>query len=82
MPARKEGNSMMRIFRMKKMLDRLEMEGRMGEVEPEDIELMKKLDGKEGNDYNWASFVNGEPLVWIEKGDGNPGAYVALCDCD
>jgi len=82
MPARKEGNSMKRVFHMQKMLDRLEREGRMNEVEPEDIELMKKLDGKEGTDYNYCSFVYGEPLVWIEKGDENPGAYVALCDCD
>lgn len=73
---------MMRTFRMKKMLDRLEAEGRMNEVQPEDLELMKKLDGKQGNDFNWASTVRGEPLVWIEKEEETPGAYVALCDCD
>ena len=73
---------MIRTFRMKKMLDRLEAEGRMNEVQTEDLELMKKLDGKQGSDYNWASVVRREPLVWIEKGEENPGAYVALCDCD
>ena len=73
---------MVRVFRMKKMLDRLEREGRMNEVEPEDLELMKKLDGKEGSDYNYRSFVYDEPLVWIAEGEGNPGAYVNVCDCD
>ena len=74
---------MERTFRMSKMLARLEKEGRMGEVTPEDLDLMKKLDGKVGNDYNWQSFVNNLPLVWIEKCEEVPsGAYVNVEDCD
>ena len=74
---------MERTFRMAKMLARLEKEGRISEVESEDLELMKKLDGKVGNDYNWESFVNDRPLVWIEKCEDVPtGAYVALVDCE
>ena len=37
---------MMKTFRAKKMLDRLEREGRMNEVTPEDLDLIKRLDGK------------------------------------
>ena len=73
---------MERTFRMQKMLDRLEREGRSHEIQPEDFELMKKLDGKKGNDYNWRSFVYGEDLVWIEADEDQDGAYVALCDCE
>lgn len=69
---------MLKTFRMKKMLDRLKREGRMNEVTEEDIEMMKKLDGKVGNDYNWESVVNGVPLVWIEEGE----TYVNIADCD
>ena len=78
---------MERIFRASKMLTRLENEGRMNEVTADDMALIKFLDGKHGNDYNWASFVKGEPLVWIEGGDtfdGKPfeGTYVNEVDCD
>lgn len=74
---------MERTFRMSKMLARLEKEGRMHEVTDEDIALMKQLDGRVGNDYNWQSFVYDDPVVWIEKGNGlEHGAYVALADCE
>lgn len=73
---------MERIFRAKKMLDRLEKEGRMSEVTAEDRKLIEILDGKVGNDYNWESFVNDNPVVWIEADEDQNGTYVALCDCD
>lgn len=73
---------MIRIFRAEKMLTRLEREGRMNEVTKEDLDLIHFLDGKEGNDYNWQSVVNDEPLVWIEKDGDFNGVYVALVDCD
>ena len=73
---------MERIFRMQKMLDRLEKEGRLHEARPEDLELMKKLDGKKGTDYNWQSVVRGENLVWIALDEECGGAYVAMCDCE
>lgn len=69
------------VFSAEKMLKRLEEEGRMNEVRKEDRELMEKLDGKVGNDYNWESFVHDKNLVWIEKGPDNPGAYVCREDC-
>ena len=79
---------MQRTFRAEKMIARLTEEGRMNEVGDSDMALIKFLDGKKGNGYNWESFVNGNPLVWIsasdEKFEGKKfdGAYVALCDCD
>lgn len=78
---------MTKTFRAKKMLDRLEREGRMHEVRPEDYALMMFLDGKEGSDYNYQSFVHDQPLVWIAGGgdfEGKPfkGAYVNTEDCD
>ena len=69
-------------FSKEKMLARLTKEGRMHMVEPEDLALMDKLDGKIGNDYNWESFVNGNNLVWIPADDElEEGAYVCRADC-
>ena len=79
---------MERTFRADKMLQRLEKEGRMSEVIVEDRAFMQFLDGRKGNDYNWESFVNDNPLVWIDGTDEEfncekfEGTYVALCDCE
>ncbi len=79
---------MERVFKGEKMLARLEKEGRMSEVRDCDFALIRFLDGKVGNDYNWESVVKGSPLVWIEgsdeifEGEKFEGAYVALCDCE
>lgn len=73
---------MERIFRAEKMLARIKKEGREHLLDAESLELMKKLDGKKGDDRNWESFVKDEPLVWIPAGDDHDGAYVALCDCE
>ena len=73
---------MERTFRKQKMIDRLTREGRINEVRPEDYELMDKLDGCVGNDYNYRSVVFDDPLVWIEETEEHPGAYVGLQDCD
>ena len=73
---------MERIFRAKKMLDRIHREGMDHMLREEDIELINFLDGKTGNDYNWESFVHNRPLVWIPEEEGFDGAYVALVDCD
>lgn len=79
---------MERTFRANKMLARLEKEGRIDEVRDEDRAFMEFLDGRKGNDYNWESFVNDNPLVWIEGTDEEfegrkfTGAYVALADCE
>lgn len=40
-------------FRKKKMLDRLEAEGRMDLVGPDELACMDQLDGLTGTDYNW-----------------------------
>lgn len=73
---------MERTFRKQKMIDRLTREGRINEVTREDYELMDKLDGCVGNDYNYRSVVFDDPIVWIEETDEHPGAYVCLQDCD
>lgn len=77
---------MERTFRAKRMLDRVEQEGLTDHLDKGMTELIWKLDGKKGNDYNWESFVNGSPLVWIPAealpDEDFTGTYVALCDCD
>lgn len=73
---------MIRVFRAQKMLDRIKREGLENELDDEMLALIKKLDGKKGNDYNWESFVNDKPLVWIEADEDQDGTYVALCDCE
>lgn len=76
---------MLRTFRAEKMLKRVKAEGKEHLLDEETVALIKSLDGKQGSDYNWESFVNGQELVWIEPGalGGDfKGAYVALCDCD
>ena len=73
---------MKRTFKKQKMIDRLTNEGRINELTTEDYKLMDLLDGKEGTDYNWESFVNDRPLVWIfAKEIEGGGAYVGLQDC-
>lgn len=69
-------------FSKDKMLARLENEGRMHLVGPEELALMDKLDGKVGNDYNWESVTKGENLVWIPADeDLEEGEYVCRLDC-
>ena len=77
---------MERVFRAEKMLKRVHDEGLEEYLDDGIVELIHKLDGKVGQDYNWESFINDNPLVWI-SGDALPdedfeGTYVALCDCD
>ena len=69
-------------FRASKMLDRIKREGREHMLDKASLELIHKLDGKTGTDYNWANYVNDEPLVWIPAGDGYEGTYVNVADCD
>ena len=71
-----------RIFRMQKMLDRLEKEGRIGDVTPDALEIMKKLDGQVGTDYNWQSVVNDEPLVFVRCDAIPEGTYVNYADTE
>lgn len=73
---------MERTFRAKKMLERIKAEGKQDMLDEGTVEFIKMLDGKVGNDYNYRSFVYGEPLVWIEKDEDQDGTYVALCDCE
>lgn len=76
---------MMRTFRADKMLARVKAEGKEHLLDEETVALIKSLDGKQGSDYNWESFVNDNPLVWIapeELGGDFKGTYVALCDCE
>lgn len=73
----------MLVFRKKKMLARLEKEGRIDQICNKDYELMEKLDGKEATTYCWANIVNDEPLAWIAD-DSLPdgGVYINIADCD
>ena len=73
---------MERIFRMSKMLARLEKEGRASEVTPQIMSIMRQLDGRTGTDYNWQSVVGDEPLVLINDDDVPQGLYVNVDDCD
>ena len=74
---------MNRVFRMSKMLARLEKEGRTNEVTPEALEFMKLLDGRVGTDYNWQSVVHDENLVYITGKDiPHGGAYVNFNDTE
>lgn len=74
---------MLRTFRAEKMLKRIEKNSEaMKYLDDEMRELILKLDGKQGNDYNWESVVMGNPLVWIEADEDTSGTYVALVDCD
>ncbi len=73
---------MNRTFRMNKMLARLEKEGRLSEVTTQIMELMTRLDGRTGTDYNWQSVVGDEPLVLIRDDDFPHGVYVNVDDCD
>lgn len=74
---------MKKVFRMDKMIARLKAEGRIHMVDDDAYAMMKKLDGKVGDDYNWQSVVRDEPLVWIAPQDGlDEGAYVNVVDCD
>lgn len=73
---------MLKTFRAKKMIERVKREGLGHLLDDATLELINKLDGEQGNDYNWESVVKGEDLVWIEKTDEHDGVYVALCDCD
>lgn len=75
---------MLRTFRAKKMIDRIERNPELlGYLDSETREFILSLDGKQGNDYNYMSFVRGEPLVWIElEGHTDGGVYVNEADCD
>lgn len=77
---------MMMKFSAEKMLARVKDEGLEHMLDDDVIELINKLDGKVGNDYNWEAFVKGHDVVWI-PGDQLPdedfaGTYVARCDCE
>lgn len=73
---------MILTFRAKKMLDRLEREGRSDQVDDKTRALILSLDGEPASDYNWQSMVNGEPLALIDKTDKHDALYVNVNDCD
>lgn len=73
---------MLVTFRAEKMLKRVKAEGLEHLLDDQMIALIWKLDGKEGNDFNWESMVKGNDLVWIPEDVDHEGTYVARCDCD
>lgn len=65
------------------MIDRVTKEGHAFLLDKEGVmELIRKLDGKTGTDYNWESVTKGVEVVWIPADEEQGGTYVALCDCD
>lgn len=69
-------------FKAEKMINRIIAEGRGDMLDQKTLAFIKMLDNKEGTDYNWASQVNGEDLVYLERDSDQNGTYVARCDCE
>ena len=73
---------MERTFRAEKMFARIKRENLEHLLDDEMVELIKKLDGKKGDDRNWESVLKDNPLVLIPADDDHDATYVALCDCE
>lgn len=73
---------MLLTFRAQKMLDRIVREGKQDLLDAETRDFILSLDGSPAQDYNWQSFVHGDPVAWIDKTDKHDGVYVNVCDCD
>lgn len=69
-------------FRADKMIDRVRREGKGDLLDEQTLAFIRKLDGKQADDYNWASVVKGEPLALIPADDDVTDTYVNVCDCD
>jgi len=73
---------MMLTFRAKKMIDRIEREGRGDLLDPETLAFINSLDGEPANDYNWQSVTHGEPVALIGATEKHEATYVNVVDCD
>ncbi len=65
------------VFSKKRMLERLEKEGRTEEVTPEMLEVMDCLDGGEAVEQCWNRVVKGEPVFFVNWKNGRPASYSA-----
>lgn len=68
-------------FSKQKMIDRVTREGRADMIDKQALEIMTKLDGKEATTSCWKRQVYGEPVLWVDLGDGK-GEYVNELDCE
>ena len=68
-------------FSKQKMIDRLTREGRADMIDKQALEIMDRLDGKEATTSCWQRQVYGEPVLWVDLGDG-AGEYVNEFDCE
>lgn len=67
-------------FSKKLMIERVKREGRGDMLTPETLAFIEMLDGKEATTSCWRRQVYGEPLLWVDLGDGH-GEYVNEADC-
>ena len=68
-------------FSKQKMIDRVTREGRADMIDKQSLEIMTKLDGKEATTHCWRRRVYGEPVLWVDLGNGE-GEYVNEDDCE
>ena len=71
----------MKVFRKQKMLDRLEKEGRSGDVNSEALKIMDKLDGKEALPNRWRQVVHQEENAYYVA-VGEEQIPVNVLDCE
>lgn len=71
---------MCKIFSKEKMLERLEREGRTGEIAPESMEIMDKIDGLEAHKNRFKALVY-DQLEYYVHHDELGNIPVNINDC-
>ena len=69
------------VFRKQMMIDRVTREGRADMINDTVLAIMDKLDGKKATTSCWKRQVYGEPVLWVDLGNGE-GEYVNELDCE
>ena len=69
------------VFRKQRMIDRVTREGRADMINDTVLAIMDKLDGKKATTSCWKRQVYGEPVLWVDLGNGE-GEYVNELDCE
>lgn len=67
-------------FSKAKMVERITREGRADMLDDKALAIMDKLDGKRATTSCWKRQVYGEPVLWVDLGNGE-GEYVNELDC-
>lgn len=68
-------------FSKVKMIERITREGKADMLTDDVMAIMDKLDGKSASTICWRRQVYGEPVLWVDLGDGE-GEYVNERDCE